>query len=91
MVESCGCGSVDCVPAGHPSYDGFRITELWIVTLVDPVDDQEGIMYESSTGPLMATDRRRLEFLQRIVKRNNEAGEQALQIKHFREVVDVQS
>lgn len=90
MTESCDCGEPDCIPAGDPRYDGFRISELWLVTMVDPADDQEGLMYEAGSGPLMATDERRLEFLRAIVSRNAAEGGPPLRIRHFTEAVDVQ-
>lgn len=43
--------------AGDPHYNGFRITEMWVVTSVDPGDDQEGILLApQSHMPLLMSD-----------------------------------
>jgi hypothetical protein len=52
---------------GDPSYDGFRISELWAWTQVDPADNQEGIIAVNSKQgplPLIASDRVRLADLE---------------------------
>lgn len=51
--------------AGDPRYDGFRIGALHAWTVVDPRDDQEGVIGvpgpDGSTIPAVASDRVRLE------------------------------
>jgi hypothetical protein len=52
---------------GDPSYDGFRISELWAWTQVDPADNQEGIITLSTKAgpmPMIASDRVRLADLE---------------------------
>lgn len=56
----------DAPAAGDESYRGFRITEMWAVTAVDPGDDQEGVcaVYgQDGVMPLVASDRIRAKDL----------------------------
>lgn len=76
----------DCIEAGDPQYDGFRLNDLWVVTSVDPGDDQEGLVGDLVVGgPLMASDRRRLEqYLEPYVAKLRAAHpETTVSIKHF--------
>jgi hypothetical protein len=45
----------DEIKAGDPRYDGYRITHMWVITQVDPADDQEGLVVTEGV-PLMAAD-----------------------------------
>jgi hypothetical protein len=57
----------DHASPGDPSYDGFRISELWAWTQVDPKDNQEGIITLASPAgpmPMIASDRVRLADLE---------------------------
>lgn len=85
-MKECSHSECDCVPAGHPVYDGFRITELWAIVQVDPADDQEGILY-SQDGPLLAADTRRLEYLESVMIHAQVAGHKVA-LKHFKLVED---
>lgn len=52
------------IEPGDPRYDGFRISELWAFTQVDPIDNQEGIITLSSPAgplPMIASDRVRMD------------------------------
>jgi hypothetical protein len=67
----------DHAEPGDPSYDGFRISELWAWTQVDSKDNQEGIITlhtKQGPMPLIASDRVRLNDLRmyaRMVAKSN--------------------
>jgi len=60
------------IEPGDPRYDGFRIRELWMLTGVDPADNQEGVIgitrevairHSIDIGPALASDERRAHHL----------------------------
>jgi hypothetical protein len=73
------------IPAGDPRYDGFRITELWAWTFIDPSDDQEGIatlLHRDNVLPLIGSDRRRIESFRGYAQRlANDLGIQITLVK----------
>lgn len=85
--NKCPCGQDDCISADDPRYDGFRITEFWILTAVDPVTNQEGVLAFKDPNdyiqPAMATDHRRLEMLKQLAKDTPE-DTTSLRIIHFK-------
>lgn len=72
----------DHIYAGDPRYDGFRIEELWIFTLVNPNDNQEGLITTLDGRPFMVADRRMLDDLTRAVRESGVAH--GAVVKHFK-------
>lgn len=79
-------GGVTIEP-GDPRYDGFRITELWAVTSIDPADDQEGLVaIEGPQGQvvsLIASDTERLESLLKPAAEGLRRQGVATELRHF--------
>lgn len=74
------------IEPGDPRYDGFRITEIWAWTQVDPKDNQEGIItFDSPLGPMpmIASDRVRMSqfrlYAQMVA---NQIGRE-VKLRHF--------
>ena len=60
---------LDQPAAGDPRYDGFRIASVWAFTVVDPADDQEGLITLASPSgpmPMIASDRVRLDRMRPV-------------------------
>lgn len=79
----------ECIHAGDPRYDGFRVTDLWVVLLVDPRDNQEGIAYYGGL-PLIAADERRLDDMKPLVDLLAKTTGRTSRIAHL-QVVDSQN
>ena len=78
--------------AGDESYTGFRISEMWAVTAIDPEDDQEGIIGipgpNGGTIPAVGSDRmRKQSFLDPLLADARAAGLN-VQLKRFTLVQD---
>jgi len=59
------------VPPGDPRYDGFRVENIWLFTVIDKDDDQEGIASFRARGvqwPLIASDPTRRDDYMKIAK-----------------------
>jgi hypothetical protein len=68
-------------------YAGFRITELWCFSQVDPDDDEEGIIGIQLDGrdmlPLVASDKVRADEYRAIAQQwANKSGRRVLE-RHF--------
>lgn len=77
---------------GDPRYDGFRIKQLWIVTGVDPSDNQEGILpitlpdairFSLLPGFAFASDELRAHHLREFARAVKQEDGMSLNIKHF--------
>lgn len=78
---------------GDPSYDGFRITQLWAWTQVDPADNQEGIvgtLMGRNWMPLIASDRVRLDDLRPIARDMARTTGRAVRLRRFVAAEDVE-
>ncbi len=78
----------------HPT-PGFRITEVWAWTVVDPEDGEEGIpALQAADGtalPLIAADRNRLEAMRPWVQDLADAHGMPLTLKRFTEMAVVET
>ena len=72
-------------------YDGFRIREYWMATVVAP-DNQEGVLgigpmeairFHLTMGVAMATDERRLSHLREYARYAAERFSVVIKIRHF--------
>lgn len=65
---------------------GFRITELWAYTQVDPSDDDEGVIAWLNGGvwvPLVAADLARLDGYRPLAKDTAVATGIPVHLRHF--------
>lgn len=86
------------INAGDPRYDGFRFDELWVVSIVHPDSDQEGvagvtveaaIKYKVVPGMAIATDKVRRELLEQYRQELEERWPDLKPtMKHFKLVED---
>lgn len=77
----------DHAAPGDPSYDGFRIGDIWAWTMVDPADNQEGIIGFRNM-PLIASDRVRLDDLAAYAQMMADTLGKPATLKRFRFVED---
>lgn len=79
------------IDADDERYDGFRIREYWIATVVAPdnqeaplgVDPLDAPRFHMTPGPAMAADQRRLHHLREFAKEIASANDIEVVIRHF--------
>lgn len=76
-----------------PEYDGFRITTIWVYTLVGG-DNEEGIpsyLDGDTWMPMIAADRNRLEALRPFAQALADASGFAVHLSRFSERVELEA
>lgn len=74
-----------------PRYDGFRITQLWLATVIGP-DNQEGVLgvdmqdarrFHMNEGAAFAADERRLAHLREFAAAISKRWDIEVRVRHF--------